>query len=333
MRAGEYGILGVGMNTTPSGVPSPVLGMRGALGRRWSIHVGPRRGRLVLGARPPTGPAVTTINLAPQAAATGGPFWRDQRVPLCVGVGALRSCVPGIFDSGTFQLQVSGSPLNTAPTVPGTSRVVAGLPVTVALPGAAAPTLALHDRADEVRRHRPRAHPGSPVREHRRPGLRRLHDRLRPAGRDDPPPAPLSGRRRRARPAPRARRCGPSRKRGTHACGPELRVAGPRRAHDRVDGVRAGDEPRDGDRDPARRADAERARGERHEVVEGDRLVVGAVVGLARRRAVGARARARRRRRRPGRRPRGSSPRPITAKRPGCRRRATSSSAYQPPGP
>ena len=139
MRAGEYGVLGVGMNTTPSGVPSPVLGMRGALGRRWSIHVGPRRGRLVLGARPPTGPAVTRIHLAPQAAAVGGPFWRDQRVPLCVGVGALRACVPGIFDTGTFQLQVSGSPLNTAPTLPGTSRVVAGLPVTVALPGGAAP--------------------------------------------------------------------------------------------------------------------------------------------------------------------------------------------------
>jgi hypothetical protein len=54
-------------------------------------------------------------------------------------VGNIRACVPGLFDSGTFTMQLWGSPLNTAPTQTGTNRVRAGTPVAVSLPGATKP--------------------------------------------------------------------------------------------------------------------------------------------------------------------------------------------------
>ena len=131
----------------------------------------------------------------------------------------------------------------------------------------------------------------------------------------------------------RRRHAGARRREARHPPGgAELRVARACRAHDGVDGVRAGGDARDRHRDPARRPEAERARGQRHEVVGGDGLVVGAVVGLAGRR-VGEREEQR-----------GGDVVDVDdvpevraladhAKRPGCRRRATRSSAYQPPGP
>jgi hypothetical protein len=162
IKNGEYGILGIGTQTNPSGVISPILGMPGRLGRTWSVHLSGEAGALALGARVPSGRSVaTTVHLPPRGTAGGKSFWADQKAPLCLAVGAIHTCVPGIFDSGTFQMQIWGNPLDTAPTDPGTTRVAAGTPVAVSAPGAGMPfwtfTTGLTKSKDTVT-----VHPGRP---------------------------------------------------------------------------------------------------------------------------------------------------------------------------
>jgi hypothetical protein len=140
MKDGAYGILGIGLNKNRQGLSSPILGMPGRLGRIWSLHLRGKSGALVLGARIPSGPrAAATVQLGNQGTSDGHIAWADSRVRLCDTVGASHACVPGLFDSGTFTMQLWGSPLNTAPTEPGTNRVVPGTAVAVSLPGAATP--------------------------------------------------------------------------------------------------------------------------------------------------------------------------------------------------
>ena len=47
--------------------------------------------------------------------------------------------MPSLFDSGTFQLQVWGDPLDTVATRPGTTQVLPGTPVAASVSGGAAP--------------------------------------------------------------------------------------------------------------------------------------------------------------------------------------------------
>jgi hypothetical protein len=140
MSDGAYGILGIGMSKNRQGLFSPILGLAGARGRSWSLHLKGRSGALVLGARIPSASRTSsTVPLRSQGTSGGHPAWADAQARLCDSVGNIRACVPGLFDSGTFTMQLWGSPLNTAPTQTGTNRVRAGTPVAVSLPGATKP--------------------------------------------------------------------------------------------------------------------------------------------------------------------------------------------------
>ncbi len=140
MPDGTYGVLGIGLRKNHQGLFSPILGMRGQLGRTWSIHLKGGSGALVLGARIPSRPAAAaTVQLHSQGTSGGHAAWADQKVRLCDAVGTVQACVPGLFDTGTFSMQLWGSPLNAAPTEPGTNRVPAGTSVSVSVPGAAKP--------------------------------------------------------------------------------------------------------------------------------------------------------------------------------------------------
>ena len=120
IASGAYGVLGVGTARGGS-VTNPFLAMRRRLARSWSLHLMGLAGTIVLGARVPIGRRVVArLPFAPR---------------VCLTVGLVRAALPGLFDSGTFQFQVWGNPLNTAPTQPGTTRVVSGTPVTVSLRG------------------------------------------------------------------------------------------------------------------------------------------------------------------------------------------------------
>ena len=133
---GVDGILGIGMQSSQGGVISPILGMAGPLGRRWSLHLDGGSGQLVLGARViGSGKLIALFQLKQARIADGHPLWADSQIPLCVTAGAIHDCVPGLFDSGTASVQVSGPALDQVPTVPGTSRVVTGTPIAVAVSG------------------------------------------------------------------------------------------------------------------------------------------------------------------------------------------------------
>jgi hypothetical protein len=140
MTDGAYGILGIGLSTNRRGLFSPILAMKGQLGRTWSLHFHSRSGALVLGASIPSrSRAAATVPMRSQGTSGGHSAWADARLSLCDTVGAVHACVPGLFDSGTFTTQLWGQPLNTAATQPGTKRVLSGTPVAVSLPGATKP--------------------------------------------------------------------------------------------------------------------------------------------------------------------------------------------------
>jgi hypothetical protein len=136
---GEYGILGVG-TSRGGAVVNPLLEMPGRLGRIWSLHLHGQAGALELGARVPSGRRVAAKLQLPSQGSLGSlKLWADHRAPVCVAVGFAQACVPGLFDSGTFQLQVWGDPLDTVATRPGSPQVLPGTPVAVSVAGAAAP--------------------------------------------------------------------------------------------------------------------------------------------------------------------------------------------------
>lgn len=135
---GVDGILGIGMQSSEGGVTNPILGMAGRLGKKWSLHLDGSSGQFVLGARViGSGEPVARFQLQPDGTSDGHPLWADSQIPLCVSAGSIDACVPALFDSGTPSTQISGSPLDQVPTVPGTTQVVSGTPITVASSGGA----------------------------------------------------------------------------------------------------------------------------------------------------------------------------------------------------
>lgn len=133
---GVDGILGIGMQSSAGGVTSPILAMAGPLGKRWSLHLAGSSGQLVLGARViGSGQLVARIELQSDGTSDGHALWEDSQIPLCVTAGSMHTCVPALFDSGTPSTQISGSVLGQVATVPGTSQVVSGTPIGVALNG------------------------------------------------------------------------------------------------------------------------------------------------------------------------------------------------------
>ena len=139
IAAGEYGILGIGVNRAPSGLASPLLAMPGALGRTWSIHLRGHSGALVLGAPVASSTTATTIHLRPQGAIAHGRSWADADVSLCFSVGSMRSCAPSLFDTGTFAMQLTGKPFAQVPRATGTSSVLPGTAVAISVEGAPRP--------------------------------------------------------------------------------------------------------------------------------------------------------------------------------------------------
>jgi hypothetical protein len=136
---GSYGILGVAMSRGPNGLSSPLAAMPSPLDETWSIHLDGPAGTLQLGAPVPTGAdAAATFPLSHDGG-PNSPFWLDSRARACVTIGAVSACVPSLFDTGTAQVQATGAPLDGAPVQPGTSRVLDGTPVSIAVSGAGAP--------------------------------------------------------------------------------------------------------------------------------------------------------------------------------------------------
>jgi hypothetical protein len=135
MARGFFGVLGIGMNRGPDGLASPIFGMRSALARSWSIHLSGMTGSLVLGAALPASGVGVSVPLVSRGTVGTNRFW-DDTVHLCVVVGPAASCAPGLFDSGTFSMQLSQERWALAPVYPGTSLVVAGTPVAVTIRGA-----------------------------------------------------------------------------------------------------------------------------------------------------------------------------------------------------
>jgi hypothetical protein len=113
--------------------------MSGSLGKKWSLHLAGASGILTLGARLPARRSATTIQMRQIGSSAGNPLWADSSLPLCLSVGQTNGCVPGLFDSGTYTMQISGSVLGQVPTTMGTDHVVAGLPVSATLSGASGP--------------------------------------------------------------------------------------------------------------------------------------------------------------------------------------------------
>jgi hypothetical protein len=123
------------MNRGPNGLASPILGMSGNLARSWSIHLSGKTGSLVLGAPPVSGSSdAVTVSLKSRGTVGTNRFW-DDIVHLCVSVGLPLACAPGIFDSGTFSVELWQARWPHVGVYPGTSLVVAGEPVSVYLPG------------------------------------------------------------------------------------------------------------------------------------------------------------------------------------------------------
>jgi Protein of unknown function (DUF3443) len=138
-RSGAYGILGIGTQSSGGGIVSPILGMPGSLGKQWSLHLAGASGTLTLGALLPAARSAAAIPMRQIGSSAGSALWADSSLPLCFSVGQANACVPGLFDSGTYAMQVSGPVLGQAPTIAGTDQVVAGTPVSVTLSGASAP--------------------------------------------------------------------------------------------------------------------------------------------------------------------------------------------------
>ena len=146
----------VASNRGPNGLASPILGMSGALAGTWSIHLSGKAGSLVLGATLPRAGTGTTIPLQSRGTVGTYRFW-DDLVHLCVAVGPARACAPGIFDSGTFTMQLTHDRWLQAPVYPGASVVVAGNPVSVSVLGNVTPfwkfTTGVTKSADTVTLH------------------------------------------------------------------------------------------------------------------------------------------------------------------------------------
>jgi hypothetical protein len=138
-QSGTYGILGIGTQSSGGGIVSPILGMPGSLGNKWSLHLAGASGTLTLGAKLLGAGSAAAIPMRQIGSSAGSALWADSSLPLCLSVGQFNACVPGLFDSGTYTMQVSGPVLGQAPTITGTDHVVAGTPVSVTLSGASAP--------------------------------------------------------------------------------------------------------------------------------------------------------------------------------------------------
>ncbi len=142
LAMGVYGILGVGMGSSP--VPNPLSALPAGAGRHWSIHfarpVAHRTaalGSLILGALPPADASATLVlpPLGPNADSV--PLWNDHEAKACWTFGQLREqCVGTWLDSGFHFLRAKGAVFARVPTQQG-DLVRSGTPITMAASGSA----------------------------------------------------------------------------------------------------------------------------------------------------------------------------------------------------
>jgi hypothetical protein len=118
LAAGVYGTMGVRLDQVPPGVPAnPLLALPSPYSRSWSVAMASGGGRLVLGAHVPSTPTAAL------------PLLAQGLANLCWTLGAVARCAPTVIDSGTASMEIYGGPLSEVPTVPGTSLVKPGTPV------------------------------------------------------------------------------------------------------------------------------------------------------------------------------------------------------------
>ena len=180
MARGFYGILGIGMNHGPDGLANPILGMRAGLARSWSIHLSGASGSLVLGAPLPRSSRKDfTVPLASTGTVGTYRFWND-RLHFCVVVGTGRLVRTGVVRLGNVHVSALASPLGQGAGVSRTQsgrRGQSGLGVHPPSPAPVTPFWRFTTGTTKSVRHRDVG--AEPHREHRRPGVLRVHDHLR----------------------------------------------------------------------------------------------------------------------------------------------------------
>ena len=138
IAAGEYGILGIGVNRAPSGLSSPLLDMPGTLGRTWSIHLRGRSGSRArsssnhLDNHDDDSPSFTRRGRTRQF--VGG----RRRGPLLLGGVDAFLCALAVRH-GHFRDAAQGKQFAQAPRVAGTSSVLPGTAVAISVDGTLRP--------------------------------------------------------------------------------------------------------------------------------------------------------------------------------------------------
>lgn len=119
---GVYGILGIGLGSTP--LPNPLLALPGNTGERWSLHYGgepakriPGRGTFILGAPAPTN-SVASFQMPPAGPdGYGARLWEDTKAEGCWSIGQRRpECMNTWFDSVADRLTLVGPYFAGVPT-------------------------------------------------------------------------------------------------------------------------------------------------------------------------------------------------------------------------
>jgi len=141
VRAGRYGVLGIGLGRHgPSSPPNPLLYLPDPYRRSWSVALDPSGGHLVLGAVGSRHP-LAVMRLPREADPIDGrEVFDDHEAAVCWQIGGVSSCQPTLFDSGEFTMQLFGGRLAASWAGPGgASRVPSGTDVSARLPGAGRP--------------------------------------------------------------------------------------------------------------------------------------------------------------------------------------------------
>ena len=195
---GVDGILGIGTQSSGGDLVSPDPGLPGSLGSTWSIHLKGASGTLILGARLHRVLRDDHTHAAGRVIGDPGALGRQRPSPVRERRRRSTSALHGLFDTGTYTVQVSGAELDRAPTTSGSDHVTVGTPVAVTLRGAAHPFwtfTAGATKSEDLVTVRPgrSGFVNSGV-----AGVLRLHRDLRRRQRTDPT-VPLTGPRARSR--------------------------------------------------------------------------------------------------------------------------------------
>jgi hypothetical protein len=125
---GFYGIMGVGLARSQTGLGNPLLALPRRYSHSWSIALSGSAGRLTLGDRAPAH-AVAQFLLPPDGRdLSGARAWKDDLAKVCWGAVGLRGsgCEPTVFDTGSVTMFWYGGLLSHTTTYPGSVFVTPG---------------------------------------------------------------------------------------------------------------------------------------------------------------------------------------------------------------